>query len=201
MPADIPDYYRHLVESSEKEGDGKDVPKTEGESETPRGMAIPMSRARQREMAPPPVTGNLYSANTFRLNLPDEWTDKTVFTLTGPATDGIQHNITVNVKEDLQIDSLLEFAESMFGTLESELKGCRLLLNEPCQLTNGLPAHKAIFVWWPTEELRLYQEQIYVLHEKTGFTLTASFTKKTRKTVGPEIERAMLSFQPYPKSE
>jgi len=196
MSPEIPDYYRHLAESGEKEKGKKVASQTEAEPEVLRGMPIPTSRARQPEIAPPPASGNLYKANSFTINLPDQWTDKTIFTLTGPATDDIQHNITVNAKSDLEVESLLEFAESQFGTLESELKGCTLLLNEPCQLTSGLPAHRAIFVWWPAEDLRLYQEQIYVLHGNTGFTLTASFTKKTRKTIGPEVERAMLSFQP-----
>jgi hypothetical protein len=201
MPADIPDYYKHLagpVDESEEEKDGSHG-KTE--SETPRGMPIPTGRAREREQelatdlsAP---LDNAYRANSFTLNLPNDWTDKTVFTLTGPVTDGIQHNITVNTRKDLPVDDLLEFAEAQLGSIETELKGCRLLLKEPCKLTNGTPAYRAIFVWWPTEELRLYQEQIYVVHENTGYTLTASFSKKTRKTVGPEIERAMLSFEAY----
>jgi hypothetical protein len=70
------------------------------------------------------------------------------------------------------------------------------LLKEPIEMDDGREAYRAIFVWWPVEDVRIYQEQLYVLDGSTGFTITASFSKKTRKTLGPEIERAMLSFSP-----
>ena len=80
--------------------------------------------------------------------------------------------------------------------MENELKGCRLLKQGKTQLANGLPAYEAIFSWYPTDDLRVYQHQIFVLHEKRGYKLTATFTKKTRKTIGPLVERMMLSFNP-----
>jgi len=132
--------------------------------------------------------------------MPDKWIDKTVFTLMGPVTDGMQHNITVNVQDDLPADDIEEYAEWQIRTLEDELKACKILLKEPTQLNNGLKAYRAVFTWWPVDEVRLFQEQIYILHEGTGYTLTASFTKKTRKILGPEIERVMLSFEPRQSS-
>lgn len=158
-------------------------------------MPIPM-RSKEQQTPTLPAFDNLYKANSFTLSLPDDWTDKTVFTLTGLVTDGIQHNITITHSDDLPVDDLLDFAEWQIRSLEDSLKGCRLLLKEAAKLDSGQAAYRAIFVWWPTEDLRLYQEQVYVLHEQTGYTLTASFTKKTRKTLGPQIERAMLSFSP-----
>ena len=44
------------------------------------------------------------------------------------------------------------------------------------------------------DEIRIYQQQIFVLVEKTAYKMTASYTKKTRKTLGPAIERMMLSL-------
>ena len=63
-------------------------------------------------------------------------------------------------------------------------------------LTNGMPAYEAIFRWYPSEDLRIYQHQIFVLHKNNGYKLTTSFTKKTRKILGPQVERIMLSFNP-----
>ena len=196
MPPDIPEYYRHLAEEPSKksssQGDDDDG------REKPRGMPIPDSARRPKEPAPPPPLPleNDYRANSFTLSLPDDWIDRTVYTLTGPVTDGVQHNITVTRQPDLSTDDITEFAELQIRSLEEELKGCRLLLKEPVELANGLPAYRALFVWWPAEEIRLYQEQLYVLYKTTGFTLTASFTKKTRKTIGPQVERAMMTFSP-----
>jgi len=141
-------------------------------------------------------TGNQYHAQYFSLTLLESWQDKTVYTLTGPVEDGVQHNITINLEPEVQFDSLREFAEWQIRTLEEELKGCRLLKKEEIKLANGMPAYRAIFSWYPTDEVRVYQEQMYVLHEKSAYSMTATFTKKTRKTLGPLVERMMLSFNP-----
>jgi hypothetical protein len=140
----------------------------------------------------------LYQGNLFTINLYEDWEDKTVYTIAGPVTDGIQHNIVITVDPEVQADNLRDFADWNIAALQNELKGCRLLLQEKIALANGLPAYRAIFRWYPTEDLRIYQEQIYVLVEKTGYRLTASFSKKTRKTLGPQVERMMLSFNPTP---
>lgn len=150
-------------------------------------------RAKSDQQKP---SGKKYYADTFTLALIDSWQDKTIYTLTGPVEDGIQHNVTINVEPETQFEKIREFAEWQIRALEDELKSCRLLKKEEIKLTNGLPAYRAIFSWWPTDQLRVYQEQIYVLFEKTAYRLTATFTKKTRKTLGPQIERMMLGFTP-----
>lgn len=134
------------------------------------------------------------------MRLYEDWQDKTIYTIGGPVTDGIQHSIIINLNPDVETDSLRDYADWQIASLTGELKGCRLLFQGPINLANGLPAYKAIFCWYPTEELRIYQEQIYVLVGRTGFNLTASFTKKTRKTLGPQVERMMLSFTPNPQT-
>ena len=146
----------------------------------------------------PSKPDTMFQGNGFTLKLYEDWKDKTIYTVAGPVTDGVQHNIIVMVDYDLEVDNLRDFADWNISTLENELKGCRLLTQGEISLANGLPAYKAVFRWYPTEELRIYQEQIFVLVDKTGYKLTASFTKKTRKILGPQVERMMLSFQPIP---
>jgi hypothetical protein len=137
-----------------------------------------------------------YYGNGFTMYLYDGWQDKTIYTISGPVRDGIQHSIIINLNTDVGTDNLRDYADGNIAALTNELKGCRLLHQGPIALVNGLPAYKAIFCWFPTEELRIYQEQIYILVGTTGYNLTASFTKKTRKTLGPQVERMMLSFSP-----
>ena len=62
-----------------------------------------------------------------------------------------------------------------------------------------MDAYEAIFSWFPTNDIKIYQHQIFVLVEKTAYKLTASFTKKTRQTLGPQVLRMMLSFEPKPQ--
>lgn len=149
-----------------------------------------------------PSPSRIYQGNSFNIKLYQDWKDTTVYTIAGPVTDGIQHNIVITVDPDMQTDNLRDFADWNIAALQNDLKGCRLLKQEKIALANGLPAYRAIFRWYPTEDLRIYQEQIYVLVEKTGYRLTASFSKKTRKTLGPRVERMMLSFCPtLPKKD
>lgn len=154
-------------------------------------------------MTPAPLTPSKlpqpsvpYRANSFSLSLYESWQDKTVFTITGPVETGIQHNLVITVEEETQFESLRDYAEWQINIMENELKACRMLKREEIKLTNGMPAYRAIFSWYPTDELRVYQEQMYVLHEKTAYRMTATFTKKTRKTLGPLVEQMMLSFTP-----
>ncbi len=137
-----------------------------------------------------------YQANTFTMNFPDQWQDRTVYTIAGPVADGLQHNVTITVGQDVPFTSVREFAEWQIATTEREVKGCRLLKKGTIALANGMPAYQAIYVWFPTEGLKVYNEQIFVLAEGCAYTLTATFSKKSRKALGPPIERTMLSFEP-----
>jgi len=142
------------------------------------------------------IQGARYQANDFAMTQLDGWTDKTLFTFSGPTTDGIQHTLAITVGHDVPFTTVREFAEWQIATAGRELKGCTLLKKGNTALANGTAAYQAIFVWLPIDGLKVYQEQIFVLFEGTAYTLTATFSKKTRKTLGPQVERMMLSFEP-----
>jgi hypothetical protein len=119
-----------------------------------------------------------------------------VYTITGPTIDDVTHNITVNIDDEVEADSVYDFAAQEIALLEPQLEGFRLLVDDPIELDCGEPAYRAIFCWYPEDDLKLYQEQIYVLPDERGYTLTASFTRNTRKQLGAAVERMMLSFTP-----
>ena len=154
----------------------------------------PAAKAEPEEDAP--EFPKPYRADRFVFALGEDWTDKTMYILGGPVTDGVQHNITIHVEPDVPVEALLDYADVQIQSLETQLQRCRVLKRDQVELDTGLPAYRAIFTWYPAEDRRLYQEQLYVLHQQTGYTLTATFTKKTRKTLGPQVERIMLSFTP-----
>ena len=158
-----------------------------------------MNQPRTEKPEQQKASGKKYCAHVFTLSLLDGWQDKTVFILTGPVEDGTQHNLIITVDDENQIESLRDYAEWQINVMENELRSCRMLKKEEIKLANGMPAYRAIFSWYPTDDLRVYQEQMYVLHEKTAYRMTATFTKKTRKTLGPLVERMMLSFAPIPR--
>ena len=63
-------------------------------------------------------------------------------------------------------------------------------------LTNGLAAYEAVFSWFPASSLEIFQKQIFILNDKTGYKITASFTQETRETLGPKVEQMIMSFSP-----
>lgn len=68
-----------------------------------------------------------YHGNTFSMNQPDDWQDKTIYTLTGLVTNGTQRNIIINIDYDKKLDTVLEFAKWQLKGIVNELKDCRLL--------------------------------------------------------------------------
>ena len=150
----------------------------------------------ERPNTQPPPPQLPYQTNRFELRLYEGWQDKTVITLVGPVDDGIQHNVIVLFEDDSPFTTVRDFAEAQINALETELKSCRVLKKGGIALSNGLNAYQAIYSWYPAEHLQVYQEQVYVLSDKTAYKLTATFTKRTRKTLGPLVQRMMLSFNP-----
>ena len=138
----------------------------------------------------------MYRGNSFSIRQPEEWNDKTVHTLFGPVEDGIQHNVMINVEYGITCDTVEQYADIQITSLENSLKSYVLLKREKISLSNGFPAYKIVFRWYPAENIRVYQEQIYVLADSTAYKLTSTFTKKTRKTLGPQVERILMSFTP-----
>lgn len=147
---------------------------------------------------PADVQGERYEAARFSLPLPEGWRDTTVFILAGPLTDGIQHNITVSLDPETPFEAVKDFAEVQVQALEESLPGIQVLKQEAMQLARGTPAYRVIFKWSPAEDQTLFQQQVYVVDHGTAYRLTASFSRKTRKTVGPEVTRTMLAFEPKP---
>ena len=185
MSESFPEYYQHLAEVPEEEAN----PDQEAES--------PRSSQQEGEDGQQPSEPAVYRADAFRLLRPEGgWQDSSVYTITGPTIDDVTHNITVNIDDEVEADSVYDFAAQEIALLEPQLEGFRLLVDDPIELDCGEPAYRAIFCWYPEDDLKLYQEQIYVLPDERGYTLTASFTRNTRKQLGAAVERMMLSFTP-----
>jgi len=137
-----------------------------------------------------------YQGNDFIIDMPEGWQDKTIHTVAGPIEGEIQHNVTINVEYDVEIDTVIELADRQIESLETQLQGCHILKRGEITLNSGQEAYEVIFRWEPTDVNRFYQRQIYVLSGTTAYTLTAAFSKKTRKTRGPEVDRILMSFRP-----
>lgn len=194
----IPDYYRQFQNQPSEEKKKEDKTSEPPVPDTENTKAPQQQQPVKQEAKPPSPQDKtvVFRGNGFTINQLEEWEDKTIYTITGPVIDGIQHNVIINVDREMIFDNVIDYAEWQIKTLEEELKGCTLLKRGETKLTNGTDAYEAIFSWYPLDDFRIYQHQIYILIDKTAYKLTASFTKKTRQTIGPSIVRMMLSFNP-----
>jgi hypothetical protein len=188
----IPDYYRQFQNQPAEE---------KKEENTPESLAVDQSKSNRQkhtqQTTQSPAEKDktvIFHGNGFILNQLEDWEDKTIYTITGPVIDSVQHNVIVNVDREMIFDTVQDYADWQIKTLEEELKGCTLLKRGDTKLANGTEAYEAIFSWYPLDDFRIYQHQIYTLIDKIAYKLTASFTKKTRQTIGPAIVRMMLSF-------
>ncbi len=198
----IPDYYKQFQSQpseekskSEKSDQKENSPKSESKVDKKQESQVPVEKTKIQDKT------ILYQANSFTLSQLEDWKDKTIYTLTGPVTDGIQHNVVITVDDDPAFENLTDYAEWHIKILEQELKSCMILKKDEIKLNNGMDAYEAIFSWYPVDDIRIYQQQIYILDNSKAFKLTASFTKKTRRTLGPQVERMMLSFEPEKDSK
>jgi hypothetical protein len=197
---DIPEYYRQFqtpaAEPPQEEANSEEASLRKQETQ-------PVKKPQQKQEPSKPAAAVqtkdktlLFRGNCFTINQLADWEDKTLYTLLGPVEDGIQHNVIIDIEKDPPFGSVEEFADWHIRTLESELQSCMLLKRGGIKLSNGTDAYEAVFSWYPSDETRIYQQQIFVLVDRIAWKLTASYTKKTRKTLGPQIERMMLSLIP-----
>lgn len=193
----IPEYYRHFVKPKPE---AAPPPAAQPTHQVPPAWVTPPAQAPPLPAAALPPEAPSYQAHAFALALPPEtWADQSAYVFAGPVSDGLQHNITVTLDPDLPDGLTLDaYADLQLDSIRGELRGCHLLLHDALQLDCGIPAHRAVFRWEPSDAVRVYQEQLYVLAGRMGYKLTATYTRKTRKTLGPVIERIMKSFVPKP---
>ncbi len=139
------------------------------------------------------LTKNLLN-NRFVMSIPSDWKDQTVYRFEGPEDDGIQHNIIVTIENDLDMPDLETYADRCIKAVEKELQGYTELKRGPLALQNGQPAVEVVYKWCPVEGREVYQRVIYIYLNETGYILTASFSKKTWKTFGSEVDKILMSF-------
>ncbi len=144
---------------------------------------------------PPADAGYKLLDKRFSLDLGPQWIDRSIYRFEGPLEDGIQHYITIAIESDLSQTDLEAYATLQIKALESELQGYHELKRGPLLLASRQPAYELVYQWCPAEGMELYQRHLWVLHQRTGYALTAAFSKKTWKLLGDEVDRILRSLR------
>jgi hypothetical protein len=133
--------------------------------------------------------------NKFSMKFPSGWEDRSYYRFEGPVEDGIKHNIIVTVENNVEVPSLEQYADLNIKAVETELQGYQGLKRGPVTLDNRMAAYELVYKWTPIKDGTVYQKVIYILINKTGYILTATFSKKTWKMLGSEINKILMSFK------
>ena len=114
-PSTTNNFKTSLLKEKKKQ---KKPEKIEGTSQKPQQKPEPQKQSQTSAVKDKTIS---YTGNGFTLDQLEDWTDKTIYTLAGPVTDGIQHNVIVTVDKEPSVDNLIEYADLNITTLEKEL--------------------------------------------------------------------------------
>ena len=139
-----------------------------------------------------------YRADGFSLVLPGSWADATVHTFEGPSADGLVHRVTVT-SGPRDGRPLAVLADDEAARLAGSLRDGAVLLRDAVALDAGGVAERAVVRWTAAGDRALYQELVWAVVGDRTLTLAASFTQRSRRTMGPEVHRLMLSLATPPR--
>ncbi|MBN1756894.1 MAG: DcrB-related protein [Chitinispirillaceae bacterium] len=134
--------------------------------------------------------------NLFKLTFPDGWKETTVYTFEGPHDSGVQHNLVLTVLPGLQKDvDLQTFAKHQTETSAGMLPGFELVAEKPAAFFNGANGVEITYSYRPTDEIKFIQKQWYFAIRDKVYLFTATFNKKTVKTIATEVEGIIRSLR------
>lgn len=187
--------------------------------------ASPPDDGRNRNDSAPPGASRRYRGDGFTMELPDEgWNDNTIHQLRGPTVAGRSHSVSVQTYANVEAETARAFAAPLVDATVLTLRRARRVTFEevrlhtapaaqqsgdvpqrdPSQQRRGRRACHAVLMHFPEGTDRPdVLEQLFVLSPeeerrgaKTGYVLTATFSKKSHRLVGAEVRHLMRSFRP-----
>jgi hypothetical protein len=137
--------------------------------------------------------------DTFRLELPGGWEDRTVHYFSGPKENGIQHSLNITVDREIDTRDIREYAWDHIDQLVDTVPAMTILKSGDKALFPGAPAWEVIYKWVPAEKQVVFQKVVYAILDEKAYTFSARFTKKTLKTMGREVDGIIATFAPLPR--
>ncbi|MDH5230723.1 MAG: DcrB-related protein [Gammaproteobacteria bacterium] len=137
------------------------------------------------------------SNNCFSMSLGSDWVDESHYAFRGPECDGIEHSININIEQNPEINELKAFAQFQIESLKNNLSGFQELKSAESLTDSGLPAYEYVYKWEPVPHTVIYQKMFFIMTERTAYKLLTTFSKKSWKMIGAEIDKIMRSFVPF----
>ena len=136
----------------------------------------------------------LVEDSRFSMTSADPWADRTSYYLEGPEEDGIKHGIMVNIEEKIEAPDAGAYARGRLKELSNDLAAYQELQQGPVQLKGRESAYEVLYKWVPPGKREILQRMMFVVSKGRALTLTATFSEKTFRRLGKEVERVFRSF-------
>lgn len=132
----------------------------------------------------------------FKIDLPEGWSDQTVYSFKGPTIDGIEHILYLSIDKQMQTDDVELFAKSKLDVIQSSLNNLNVLRSTLVTQNKGNPVYEFIGEWMPGDGYHPYKKYVFVLFDNRGFTFSLDFSKKTYKQLNFVMKKIINSFLP-----
>ena len=130
----------------------------------------------------------------YNITLPDGWEDQTMYTFKGPDDSGVQHNLVLMIDTEPGGLDLKTYADLRIESLKNTLSGFELMGQREKELKSGHKAYEIVYKWAPGADKILIQKQVFTIIGKKAYNFTSSFSKKTIKTIGVQVDEIIDSF-------
>ncbi len=132
----------------------------------------------------------------FQVTLPEGWEDQTVHYFMGPDSSGVSHSLSLSIDRYPPSDDITVYAAERVEDLLESLPNAEELKQEERPMPDGADAVEAVIKWIPSEDKIVFQKLVFLMREDVAYTFKADFSKKTLKTVGPQVDEIINSFVP-----
>lgn len=135
--------------------------------------------------------------NMFSLTLPEGWIDNTVFTYQGLQESGVQHNLVLVIDPAVEKDiGVTTYAKQQIENSKLALPGFEMINEEEKTIPSSIPAYEIVYKYIPSDDVVIFQKQVFMIIDGKGYSFTSSFSKKTLKTIAHEVDEIINSFIP-----
>jgi hypothetical protein len=132
----------------------------------------------------------------FQLSFPDGWEETTVFTYNGPFDSGVQHNLVLSIVsgQDKEMD-VKTFAKGCLKASSVSLPGFEMINETEGNHPLGVPMYIVVYKYSPSDQVSYFQKQYYLMINGKAYIFTATFSKKTLKSMATVVDQVVGSLK------
>jgi hypothetical protein len=138
------------------------------------------------------VAAERFTQRTFdrvRLNVPDDWVDRSIVTLVSRAQDGFQANVVVSVDE-LGASDVTRYARAQSKELQRRVRDYRVHVDEPTK-HGGRAAHRIEHSFRSPQHITVRQLQLFVQVDGSVFTASVTHAEELFDAARPTLLRIL----------